>query len=124
VANQYPGDRVTFGSSAGFQVIVDWTPWTLSPVAHQQQLSRNTAQAHGSAYQEISIQSASYRDYSTADWQFTDYRGGQQIESIDRAFVVDSGSTYAIELYGPIGQFQSVQASIWPKMLAGFKPES
>ncbi|HET7012534.1 MAG TPA: serine/threonine-protein kinase [Streptosporangiaceae bacterium] len=124
VANRYAGDRVTFADSAGFQVIVDWTPWQLSPVAHQRQLSRQTLDAHGSSYQEISIQSAQYRDYSTADWQFTDYQNGVQIESIDRAFIVDSGSTYAIELYGPIGQFQSVQASIWSKMLASFEPES
>ena len=124
VANKYPGDRVTFGNPAGFQAIVDWTPWQLSPVAHQRMLSRQTLQAHGSAYQEISIQSAQYRDYSTADWQFTDYLNGQQIESIDRAFIVDSGSRYAIELYGPIGQFQSVRASIWSKILASFEPES
>jgi hypothetical protein len=124
MANQFPGDRVTFGNAAGFQVIVDWTPWHRGPVAHQQQLSNSTASAHGSTYSEISIQSVQYNDYSTADWQFTDYKDGVQIESIDRAFKVDSGSTYAIELFGPIGQFQSVYDTYWSKMVSSFQPES
>ena len=124
MANQFPGDRVTFGNAAGFQVIVDWTPWQHSPVAHQRQLSTSTAEAHGSAYSEISIQPVQYNGYSAADWQFTDYKDGVQIESIDRAFVVDSGSTYAIELYGPIDQFQSVYDSYWSKMVNSFQPES
>jgi protein kinase-like protein len=124
MANTFPGDRVTFGNSAGFQVIIDWTPWHRSPVAHQRMLSRRTLSAHGSAYNELSIQSVPYHGFDTADWQFTDYLNGVQIESIDRAFIVSSGSTYAVELYGPIGQFQSVYDSVWSKMLQSFQPES
>lgn len=107
----------------GFSVIVDWTAWQSGAVTHQEAVSQDLVEGH-SAYQKISIQSVQYRGYDAADWRFYDDKDGQQIESIDRAFAVDSGSTFAIELFGPVGQFQSVYASIWPKMVASFEPQS
>jgi hypothetical protein len=117
-------DQVQYGDSAGFSVVVDWTAWQTDPVTHQQQVSETLASSRGSAYQQISIRTVQFDGYDTADWLFTDYKGDEQIESIDRAFVVGSGSTYAVELFGPVGQFQSVYNSVWPKMLGSFNPQS
>jgi Protein kinase domain len=116
-------DSVEFGDSTGDKVIVDWTPWSTDAVTHQHQVSQDLVRLHP-AYQEISIRSARYRDYEAADWLFTDDNSaGQPVESIDRAFIVDSGATYAIELIAPTGQYQAAYDSIWPKVLASFEPE-
>jgi eukaryotic-like serine/threonine-protein kinase len=121
-------DEVKFaGSPSGFVVVVEWTntPQT-DAAADWRQLSANKAAAD-SSYHEIFIRPVQYRDYSTtADWEFTDqYPPGDNNEFYDRGFVVHPGTLgFAIELYGPVDQFQSVYASLWPKLTATFKPAS
>jgi hypothetical protein len=118
-------DSVEFGDSAGVKVIVDWTPWSTNALTHQHQVSGDLRNLHPATYHKIWIQSAQYRDYETADWLFTDDNSaGQPIESIDRAFIVDSGATYAIELIAPTGQYDSAYSSLWPKILDTFEPEA
>lgn len=117
-------DSVELGDTTGLKVIVDWTPWTTDAVSHQQQVSQDLVDQHP-GYHEISIQSVQYRDYDTADWLFTDDNAaGQPIKSVDRAFVVDSGSSFAIELIAPTAEFGSAYGSLWPKVLASFEPQS
>jgi len=116
-------NQLEYENSAGFAVIVDWTAWQTDAVTHQEQVAQDLADGRP-AYRKISIQSVQYRGYDTADWFFTDDKDGQEIESIDRAFAVDSGSTFAVEMFGPIGQFQSVYDSVWSKMLTSFEPQS
>jgi eukaryotic-like serine/threonine-protein kinase len=121
-------DEVKFtGSPAGFVIVVEWTntPQT-DAAATWQQLSSGKA-ASDSSYHEIFIKPVQYRDYSTtADWEFTDdYPAGQHNEFFDRGFVVHPGTLgFAIELYGPADQFQSVYSSLWQSLVATFHPAS
>jgi serine/threonine protein kinase len=121
-------DEVRFaGPQPGFVVLVEWTnaPQT-DAAATWRQLSAGKAAAD-SSYHEISIQPIRYRDYSTAaDWKFTDqYPAGEDNEFYDRGFVVHPGTLgFAIELYGPVDQFESVYASLWSKLTSTFQPAS
>ena len=120
-------DEVKFaGPQPGFVVVVEWTntPQT-DAAATWRQLSAGKA-ASDSAYHEDFIRPIQYRDYNAADWEFTDdYPAGQNNEFYDRGFVVHPGTLgFAIELYGPVDQFQSVYASIWPKLTTTFQPAS
>src|SRR6185437_4612069 len=115
-------DSVEYGNAAGVKIVLDWTPWSSDAVTHQHQVSRTLAKLHP-AYQKLYIQSAGYRDYQTADWLFTDDNSaGEPIESIDRAFIVDSGATYAIELIAPASEYQSAYDTFWSKILNSFQP--
>ncbi|HXS63370.1 MAG TPA: hypothetical protein VN767_10875 [Streptosporangiaceae bacterium] len=121
-------DEVKFtGSPEGFVIVVEWTntPQT-DAAATWQQLSSGKA-ASDSSYHEIFIKPVQYRDYSTtADWEFTDdYPAGQHNEFFDRGFVVHPGTLgFAIELYGPADQFQSVYSSLWQNLVTTFHPAS
>jgi serine/threonine protein kinase len=122
------GGEVKFtGPQPGFVVVVEWTntPQT-DAAATWQQLSSGKASSDPS-YHEIFIKPVQYRDYSTtADWEFTDdYPAGESNEFYDRGFVVHPGTLgFAIELYGPSDQFQSVYASLWQNLTATFHPAS
>jgi hypothetical protein len=74
-------------------------------------------------YHLISSQRVSYRGYNTADWEFTDdYPAAALNQFLD---IVHPGTLgFAIELYGPPAQFQSVYASMWRKLVTSFKPAS
>jgi len=118
-------DEVKFsGSPPGFVVVVEWTntPQT-DAAATWRQLSAGKASSD-STYHEISIEPIQYRDYNAADWKFTDqYPAGENNEFLDRGFVVHPGTLgFAIELYGPSDQFQSVYASLWQNLVTTFQP--
>jgi hypothetical protein len=114
------------GPQPGFVVLVEWTytPHT-DAAATWRQLSDGKA-ASDPAYRENFIRPIQYRDYNAADWEFTDdYPPGQNNEFYDRGFVVHPGTLgFAIELYGPADQFQSVYTRLWPKLTTTFQPAS
>jgi serine/threonine protein kinase len=120
------GDEVKFaGSPPGFIVVVAWTP-TPRPDAFTDWQQQSAAKAAvDSSYHLISVRRVSYRGYNTADWEFTDDYPASLDQFLDRGFIVHPGTLgFAIELYGPVAQFQSVYASMWQKLVTSFEPAS
>jgi len=70
------------------------------PVADWEQQEKRL-RAREPSYQRISIKAVDYRDYATADWDFT--LGGTRVR--DRGFKVDDSHGYAIYLSAPQSQF-------------------
>ena len=116
--------EVTFtGPQAGFVVLVGWTrhpgPDQLADWRHQAALKARS----DPTYQQIGIRRVPYRDYNTADWEFTNLYHGQLTHVLDHGFIVTPGRLgYAIELYGPDANWLPVRASIWKGLLRTFSP--
>jgi Protein kinase domain len=125
VASTTPGDVQFTGTPRGFVLVVAWsTHPQASAVADWHQQAAGKAAADPS-YRQISIRRVSYRGYNAADWQFTNIYQGVRIRAIDRTFIVRAGQlAYAIELYGPAGQWRTVYASIWQHLVTSFQPAS
>lgn len=120
-------DEVKFaGSPPGFVVVVAWTQSPRPDALTDWQQQSAAKAAVDSSYRLISIRHASYRGYNTADWEFTDdYPAAELNHFLDRGFIVHPGTLgFAIELYGPPAQFQSVYASMWHKLVTSFEPAS
>ena len=125
VLSNSPGEVRFSVSPPGFVVIVAWTH-SPKPDAFADWQQQSAAKASAdSSYHRISIRHVRYRGYNAADWKFTDDYPASPNQFIDRGFVVHPGTLgFAIELYGPVGQWQSVYASLWQKLLASFRPAS
>ena len=102
--------------------------WTRHPRPDQLADWRQQAAAKAQAdptYQQISIRRVTYRGYNAADWEFINRYHGQLARVIDRGFIVRPGQLgYAIELYGPAGQWPPVVASMWRGLVTSFQPPS
>ncbi len=123
VATKAAGEVQFTGTPGGFVVVVAWRAHPQADaLADWQQQAAQKAAADPS-YRQISIRAVSYRGYSAADWQFTDVYQGVRIRAIDRTFIVRPGQlSYAIELYGPVGQWPTVYASTWQHLVTSFQP--
>jgi hypothetical protein len=117
-------DEVKFtGADSGFTVVVAWTNQPRpDALADWRQQAAGKA-ATDPTYHQISITRVTYRGYNAADWQFANDLGGQQVRVLDRGFIVRPGQlAYAIELYGPAGQWQQVYDSTWGGLVTSFSP--
>ena len=125
VASTTPGEVQFTGAPGGFALVVAWSthPRANALADWRQQAARKAAA--DSSYRQISIRRVSYRGYNAADWQFIDIYQGVRIRVIDRTFIVRAGQlAYTIELYGPVGQWPGVYASIWHPLVTSFRPAS
>jgi len=119
-------DEVKFaGSPPGFVIVVAWTDSPRPDALTDWQQQSAAKAAADSSYHLISIRRVSYRGYNAADWEFTDDYLAALNQFVDRGFIVHRGTLgFAIELYGPPAQFQSVYASTWKKLVTSFDPAS
>jgi serine/threonine-protein kinase len=119
-------NEVTFaGSPPGFVVVVAWTDRPKPDALTDWQRQSAAKAAADSSYRLISIRRVNYRGYNAADWEFTDTNLGALNQFVDRGFIVHPGTlAFAIELYGPPAQFQSVYASTWKQLVTSFDPAS
>jgi hypothetical protein len=127
VTSTAPDERDFTGTPQGFAVVVAWTDTPKSDALADWQQQAQAKAATDPGYQLISISRATYRSYNAADWQFTDlYKDtGSQYQYLDRGFIVRPGQlAYAIELYGPAGQWSAEYAKIWQGLMTSFRPAS
>jgi Protein kinase domain len=125
LASTTPGEVQFTGTPTGFVVVVAWSTHPQANALADWQHQAAGKAAADSSYRQISIRPVSYRGYNAADWQFTNIYQGVRIRVIDRTFIVRAGRlSYAIELYGPAGEWPAVYASIWQPLLTSFKPAS
>ncbi|MER7898661.1 serine/threonine-protein kinase [Streptomyces sp. NPDC096046] len=86
------GDRFT--GPDGQKLLIAWTSTPKGdPVADWKSQERYMVRAQ---YQKIRIEKVDYRDWNTADWEFTYTDGGTRYRTIDRGFVVDDRQGYAL----------------------------
>jgi Protein kinase domain len=120
-----PGEVQFTGTPRGFVLVVAWSTHP-QPDALADWEKQAAEKATGdSSYQQISIRKVSYRGYNAADWQFINVYQGVRVRVIDRTFIVQAGQLgYAIELYGPAGQWPTVYKDIWQPLMTSFQPAS
>ncbi len=119
-----PGSPQDAGDYAdGFTVVV-W--WTTTPQPDQltdwRQQAAYRAQTDPT-YRQLGIARVSYRGYNSANWEFSSTYQGRIIHVLDHGFIVTPGAlAYAIELYGPEGEWGNLRAQMWPGLLDSFAP--
>jgi hypothetical protein len=124
VASTTPGEVQFTGTPGGFVLVVAWSTHSQADALADWQQQAAAKAAADSSYRQISIRRVSYRGYNAADWQFTDIYQGIRIRAIDRTFIVRPQLSYAIELYGPVGQWPAVYARMWQPLVSSFQPAS
>jgi Protein kinase domain len=124
VASKAPGEVQFTGTPGGFVVVVAWSTRPQADALADWRQQAAAKAAADSSYRQISIRRVSYRGYNAADWQFTDIYQGIRVRAIDRTFVVRPQLSYAIELYGPVGQWPAVYARMWQSLVTSFQPAS
>ncbi len=114
-------DEVDFtGPPAGFFVVIAWTSHPQPDALTDWQQQAASRAEHDPNYRQIGIRRVPYRGYNAADWEFTD-GAGEQTHVLDRSFIVTPGRlAYAIELYGPASQWDSVFNNMWNRLVTGF----
>ena len=124
-ASTAPGDVQFTGTPGGFVLVVAWSKHPQANALADWQRAAARKAAADSSYRQISIRRVRYRGYDAADWQFTNIYQGVRIRTIDRTFIVRPGQlAYAVELYGPAGQWHAVYPSIWRHLVTSFRPAS
>ncbi|MFI0940453.1 serine/threonine-protein kinase [Streptomyces sp. NPDC021020] len=74
-------------------------------------------------YQQIRIESASYRTYDAADWEYKRTSGGKQEHVLNRGFVVDKKHGYALLFTTPVDDWNSPENRQMREVaFATFKP--
>jgi hypothetical protein len=125
-AESSSGDEVKFtGSPAGFVVVVEWTTDPQPDALADWQAQAAAKAAADPSYRQINIRRVFYRGYNAADWSFVDHYPAQFDQFLDRGFIVTPGQLgFAIELYGPLGQFRPVRVRLWHQLVTSFEPAS
>ncbi|MFE5893616.1 serine/threonine-protein kinase [Streptomyces sp. NPDC056462] len=115
------GDRFT--GPDGQKLLVAWTSTPKGdPVAdwkdQEQYMQR-------SGYKKIRIEEVDYRDWNTADWEFTYAEGGTEYRTIDRGFVVNGQLGYALMYTAKAANWDSdLRKETWQTLTDSFKPKS
>ncbi|MFI7411174.1 protein kinase [Streptomyces sp. NPDC049627] len=115
------GDRFT--GPDGQKLLVAWTSTPKGdPVAdwksQEQYMER-------SQYKKIRIEAVDYRDWNTADWEFTYVEGGTKYRTIDRGFVVNDHLGYALMYTAKSANWDSgLRKETWRTLTGSFKPKS
>ncbi|MGC4984423.1 protein kinase domain-containing protein [Streptomyces sp. DT193] len=112
-----------FTGPDGQKLLVGWTSTPKDdPVADWNNQERGMVRPQ---YKKIAIKSVSYRDWNTADWEFTYVDGGTKFHSIDRGFVVNAHQGYALMYTAKDAAWNSaLRKSTWATLTETFQPKS
>ncbi|MGW0289776.1 serine/threonine-protein kinase [Streptomyces tuirus] len=115
------GDRFT--GPDGQKLLVAWTSTPKGdPVADWRNQERYMVRAQ---YKKIRIEKVDYRGWNTADWEFTYMDGGTKYRTIDRGFVVDGTSGYALMYTAKAaGWGGDMRKETWRTLTRTFEPKS
>ncbi|MCS0600158.1 protein kinase [Streptomyces sp. LP11] len=115
------GDRYT--GPDGQRLLIGWTSTPKSdPVADWRNQERDMRRPH---YRKIRIEKVDYRDWNTADWEFTYTDGGTGYRSIDRGFVVNGHQGYGLMYSAKAANWDSaLRKDTWKTLTESFKPKS
>ncbi|TKT02326.1 serine/threonine-protein kinase [Streptomyces lasalocidi] len=114
------GDRFT--GPNGQKLLVAWTTEPKDdPVADWKNQERGMVR---SQYQKIRIAKVDYRDWNTADWEFTYVDGGTAYRTIDRGFVVNDHQGYGLMYTAKAADWNSAErAATWKTLSETFQPK-
>ncbi|WP_432018290.1 protein kinase domain-containing protein [Streptomyces sp. 1222.5] len=115
------GDRYT--GPEGQRLLVGWTSTPKSdPVADWKNQERSMVRAQ---YRRIRIEAVDYRNWNTADWEFTYSEGGTKYRSIDRGFVVNGHQGYGLMYSAKAANWGSeLRKDTWKTLTKSFRPKS
>ncbi|MGW2566681.1 serine/threonine-protein kinase [Streptomyces sp. NPDC001537] len=115
------GDRFT--GPDGQKLLVAWTSTPKGdPVADWKNQERYMTR---SQYQKIRIEQVDYRDWNTADWEFTYVESGTEYRTIDRGFVVNDHLGYALMYTAKAANWDSdLRKATWDTLAKTFEPKS
>ncbi|MEB8344412.1 serine/threonine protein kinase, partial [Streptomyces endophyticus] len=112
-----------FTGPDGQRLLVGWTTSPKSdPVADWQNQERGMRRPQ---YHRVRIASVDYRDWKTADWEFTYADGGTKWHSIDRGTVVNGSLGYGLMYTAKDSDWGGEQRkTTWKTFTQTFKPKS
>ena len=115
------GDRFT--GPDGQKLLVAWTSTPKGdPVTDWKNQERGMVR---SQYKKIRIEEVDYRDWNTADWEFTYVEGGTKYRTIDRGFVVNDQLGHALMYTAKASNWDSdLRKDTWNTLTDSFKPKS
>jgi hypothetical protein len=115
------GDRFT--GPDGQKLLIAWTSTPKGdPVADWKSQERYMQRAQ---YKKIRIEKVDYRDWNTADWEFTYTDGGTRYRTIDRGFVVDDRQGYALMYTAKAARWDGeLRKETWRTLTKTFEPKS
>ncbi|MGW5101027.1 serine/threonine-protein kinase [Streptomyces sp. NPDC004100] len=115
------GDRYT--GPDGQKLLVGWTSTPKDdPVADWQNQEHAMVR---SQYQRVRIAKVHYRDWNTADWEFTYVDDGTKYRSIDRGFVVNDHLGQALMYTAKADHWDSaLRKDTWKTLTESFEPNS
>ncbi|MEV6052771.1 serine/threonine-protein kinase [Streptomyces sp. NPDC052107] len=114
------GDR--YAGPDGQKLLIGWTSSPKSdPVADWRNQEGYMVR---SQYHRIRIEKVDYRDWNTADWEFTYVDGGTKYRTIDRGFVVDGHLGYGLMYTAKAANWDSdLRKDTWKTLTASFQPK-
>jgi hypothetical protein len=114
------GDRFT--GPDGQKLLVGWTSTPQNdPVADWKNQERYMQR---SQYQKIHIEAVDFRDWNTADWEFTYTENGTKYRTIDRGFVVNDHLGYALMYTAKAADWDSeLRRETWQMLTKTFEPK-
>ncbi|MBC2901321.1 serine/threonine-protein kinase [Streptomyces cupreus] len=114
------GDRFT--GPNGQKLLIGWTTAPKDdPVADWKNQEGAMQRAQ---YQRIRIEAVNYRDWNTADWEFTYVESGTKYRSIDRGFVVDDHLGYGLMYTAKAANWGSeLRKDTWRTFTRSFEPK-
>ncbi|GAA3771454.1 serine/threonine-protein kinase [Streptomyces phyllanthi] len=112
-----------FTGPDGQKLLVAWTSTPPNdPVADWKSQERYMTR---SQYQRIRIEEVDFRDWKTADWEFTYVEGGTKYRTIDRGFIVNSHQGHALMYTAKASKWGSeLRKDTWRTFTKTFKPKS
>ncbi|NEY31391.1 protein kinase [Streptomyces sp. PRKS01-65] len=115
------GDRFT--GPRGQKLLIGWTSTPKDdPVADWKNQERSMVR---SQYQRIRIEKVDYRDWNTADWEFTYVQGGTTYRSVDRGFVVNDHQGYGLMYTARAADWDSdLRKDTWRTLTRTFRPKA
>ncbi|OWA09117.1 serine/threonine protein kinase [Streptomyces sp. CS113] len=115
------GDRFT--GPRGQKLLVAWTSTPKGdPVADWKNQERYMVRSN---YQKIRIEKVDYRDWNTADWEFTYTDGGTKYRTVDRGFVVNDHQGYALMYTAKAADWgDDLRRDTWRTLSKTFVPKS
>ncbi|MFF3344516.1 serine/threonine-protein kinase [Streptomyces sp. NPDC002779] len=115
------GDRFT--GPDGQKLLIGWTTEPKDDPVADWEAQEGAMQR--SQYQRIRIEAVDYRDWNTADWEFTYVDGGTKYRSIDRGFVVDDDLGYGLMYTAKAANWGTeLRKDTWRTLTKSFEPES
>jgi len=115
------GDRFT--GPKGQKLLVAWTSTPKGdPVADWKSQERYMVR---SQYKKVRIEQVDYRGWNTADWEFTYVEDGTEYRTIDRGFVVNDHSGYALMYTAKAADWDSaLRKGTWKALTGTFEPKA